>query len=434
MVEVQQYVEKLAEEHAMAESDVEEIYNEKLQQCHDAGQKGEQAEQRAIKMLLRAFSRRQQSSLEPVEGVFLGVGDRYDAVRWERQRAVEAYQENPQKAIKDGVIAVACPPEESGNITGGGVVVVGEKNGWAIVSHENNEGILQHNFASRNPATGEVDGTDEANTEVEDGWRLYPLDTQRKFNSGDDNPNFGRPVAKHEWTRRGLGVFKTDEHDARRASVTLRGKSTISEPPLYDAVQLEARVNEADNEDLLYVNGYDETEINPNPELEGQLPEPDELIEKYYGGTDRLHDLQSAYEFLGDSDRPETIFVKADVLTMDLEPNANNTLRLVLNDMDFVGTEAVEWEATVWLPDWQAKYIDFAVDSRVYVVGRAQLQDAYDPEAGERTSEEQEISIDGQGIYADPTFKIPREDDVEEVSEDDFDFSADDDGFEEDDW
>lgn len=418
-----QVIETIADNEAIPEADVREVYEEKLEQAQEKFE-GEQAQERALKMLWTSFKRRQQSSSVKVEGVFIGSGDRYDAVGYTRDQALESYQQNPQKAIKDGKVAVAVPPGEEENLLGGGVVKVGEKNGWAIITHSQNEQILQYEFAERDPDSGEVTGKDDANTTVENGWRLYPLDTRERF--GDSrNDNYGMPANKHSWTRRALGLFRRDGEDSVRISnVTFRGKQSIQTPPLYEPVEFKARVNEDDDTGEFYVNSTNDTEITHSEKLSEQINKtPDQLIESHFEGTDYLHDLESLYEYMQAQDGRRTVIVRGEVVSLDLEPNSNDTFRMVLGDMDFAGGELVEREVTVWVPTWQEQYIDFAVDSRVYVVGRANLQDAYDPEKGERTSEEQEVSVNAQGLYADPAFKIPREDSVEDMSEDDVEFS-----------
>lgn len=420
-------ISKIAEQNAMAEGDVREVYEAKLEECEEAGLTGGQAEERALKKLWATFKRRSQSNAVPVEGYFIGVGDRYDAVDYSRSNAIESYEENPQKAIKEGEVAVACPPDEASNITGNGVINVGEKNGWAIITHENNEGLLQYNFATRNE-DGTVDSTDDGNSQIEDGWRVYPLDTRRKYNNGNENDNYGMPVDKHQWTRRGLGIFMGGPADAPRiANVTFSGKKSVSEPPLFEAVKFKARVTEDDNDELR-IYSTSETEVEPNPELaESTDKQVDELIDGHFDGTDYYHDsLQSLYEYMADQNGRRTVVVKSDVISMDLEPTSNGTLRMVLGEMEFSGTEMVELETTVWIPESHDKYIDFAVDSRVYVVGRASIGPAYDPETGGQSDTEKEVTINAQGIYADPALKVPREDNVEEMDDEDFDFESDD--------
>lgn len=428
---VDEKIEQIADSEAMAEADVREIYEAKLSECEELGFEGAKAREKALTRVFTAFKRRQQSNAVKVEGIFLASGDRYDAVAYQRSNAIEAYEENPQKAIKEGEIAVACPPEEAEHLEGAGVSVVGKKSGWAIVAHPDNEKILKYNFAQRDPESGEVTESDDGDGSVEDGWRLYPLDTRETFSSGDENPNYGMPTDKHQWTRRGLGIFRSDitDGEVKIGHVTLRGDVSAEEPPLGDAVQFKARVDGSDdNDDEIYINGTDETEIEPNPELGEQIDKgPTELIKSYFGGTEYLHDLKSAYEYMHKQDGRRTIIVHADVYTMDLEPTSNGTLRFEIGQMEFTENGMQDIEATVWLPEWQKKYVDFAVDSHVFVVGRAQLRDAYDPETGETTSEEQEIVLNGQGIYADPDDVIPREEDTEDLGEDDFDFEAGDD-------
>ncbi|MFB6236994.1 MAG: hypothetical protein ABEH81_01350 [Halopenitus sp.] len=425
---VDDVIGKIAESNAMAEADVKEIYDQKLEECEEAGLKGDEAKQRALKRLWSTFKRQNQSNAVKVEGYFIGAGDRYDAVGYSREEAVDSYQENPQRAIKEGEVAVACPPEEASNLTGSGVVEVGQKNGWSIISHENNENILQYNFADRNP-DGSVDGTDDANTKVEDGWRVYPLDTRESFNSGDENPNYGMPQDKHQWTRRGLGLFTGGPaDDVRIGNITFRDKISASEPPLYEPVQFKARVDEDEDTGELYINSTSDTEVEPNPDLGENVDKTiDELIEEHFAGTEYYQeDLQSLYEYMAEQNGRRTVVVKSDVISMDLEPNSNNTMRLVLGEMEFDGREMVEHEVTVWVPAWQKEYIDFAVDSRVYVIGRANISAAYDPETGGTSDTEKEVNINAQGLYADPTVKIPREDDTESLEEDDFDFEPED--------
>lgn len=432
--ETQALIANLAEKHAMAEADVQEIYEEKLEQVQESGKEGVEAQNRAKTLLFNTFKRREQSNSIKVEGYILAAGDRYDAVEYSRDQAIEAYQENPAQAIKDGTVAVACPPEEAGNLTGPGVAEVGQKNGWSIIANPDNEKILQYSFAERDENTGEIMGTDDGDGSVEDGWRIYPLDDRETFGSGDENPRYGLPTDKHNWTRRGLGVFTTEEHDGLwKGQLTFRGKQSASEPPLGEPVQFKARVNEADDQDsLLYINSTSDTQIEQNPDLDASKS-IDELIESQFEDGKWLFDLEGVYEFMADKDRPQTVIVKSDVASIDMEPTSNDTLRMVLSEFSFAGGNMVEREATVWIPAWQSRYIDFAADSRVYVIGRASLRDAYDPATGQTTSDKKEVIINAQGLYADPTAKIPRED-AEELTEDDVDFGGDDDDFDDSDW
>jgi len=416
----QELVSQLSEKHKIPEGDVKEIYEEKLEQCKEAGLKGDQATERAMERTYAAFKRKDMSSSEGVEGVIIGAGDRYDSVGYSRENSVEAYQENPQRAIKDGEVALAVPPNETDNITGAGVEVVGEKNGWAIVARPDNENILSYDFAQRDRAE-----TDDANTEVEDGWRVYPLDTRESFGNGDPNPRYGTPSPKHNWKRRCLGLFMADgDEEPRIGHLTLTGKKSIPNPPLFQGVQFEARVNDGDDGEY-YINSTSGTEFNPNPELEENMSSIDSLIEQYFA-SDYLFGLSELYSYMQDQDGGRTVIAVGDIIDMNLEASSNDTFRMVLGEVDFSGGEMIEYEATVWVPDWHDEHIDFAIESRVYVIGRARMQDAYDPVEGERTSDDQEVVLNAQGLFADPTSKIPREDNVEDLDEENFDFEDDD--------
>jgi len=417
----EQSLKKVADEHKIPEADVKEIYEEKLEESKEAGHKGEKAEKRALKRTFIVFKQQSMDSTEGLEGIFLGAGDRYDAVGGSRSDAIDAYKENPAGAIREKKIGLAVPPGEESNIVGEGVSKLGERDGWAIVANPELEQFFSYNFAER--GSGEMD---DANTEVEDGWRVYPLDQRKTYSSGSENDNYGMPQDKHSWTRRCVGVFiREDSDEAMKAQVTLRDEQSAVNPPLGEPVQFKARVNESDDEDLLYVNSDDDTEFNPAPDLEDKLPSIDTLIEKYYPEGQWRFDLDGLYEHLQSTSGRITAIVKGDVVDMDLEPTSNNTLRMVINQLSFQGGEMIEREATCWIPAWQEQYIDFAVESTVYVVGRARLQDAYDPSTEERSSDEKEAVINVQGIYADPTAKIPRETDTQDIEEDDVEFEED---------
>lgn len=417
----EQLIQKISEEHKIPEADVEEIFDKKLEESEDAGLEGNAAVERAMKRTFNEFKRKSMDNTEGLEGVILGAGDRYDAVGYSRTEAIDAYQENPQGAIKDKKVGLAVPPGEEENIIGGGVSKLGEKNGWAIIAHPSLEQFLQYDFAER--GTAEVDDGDD---EVEDGWRIYPLDDRKTYNNGGENQNYGMPIDKHQWTRRCMGVFiRGDSDEAMRANITLRGEQSAVQPPLGEAIQFKARVNEADDEDMIYINSTNDTEFTPAPDLEDKLPSTDTLIEKYFPEGQWRFDLDGLYEHLQSVNGARTVVVEGDVVDMDLEPTSNDTLRMVINQLSFQGGDMVEREATCWAPAWQEQYIDFAVESTVYVIGRARLQDAYDPEKGESTSERQEAVINVQGVYADPTAKIPRETDTEDLEEADVDFEED---------
>lgn len=414
----EQLISKISDENAIPEADVEEVYDEKLEECKDAGMSGEEAEERALKRVWNAFKRRSMSNADKVQGIFLGCGDRYDAVGYNRTQAIEAYQENPQQAIKSGKIALAIPPEDEEDIVGNGVQSVGEKNGWSIIAKS--EKTLQYDFAERG-----TEQEDDADTEIEDEeWRVYPLDTQRKYRSGDKNDDYLTPLPKHSWRRAAVGVFRVDEDgDAQISRITFSGKQSISPPPLFEPVEFKARTNEADDDKLgMYINSTSETTITEYPELEDDWPDVIGIIDKMFRDTEWFHDLPSLYAYLDEDGTRENVIVKADVVDLDMEPNSNGTLRMVLGDFQFEGGEMVEQEATVWIPEEHDKYIDFATESEVFVVGQARLVDGYDSVKGERTPDVKEVSINGQGVIADPNVKIPREDSVQELDEEDMDF------------
>ena len=415
----EQAIAQIAEKHKIPEGDVEEIFEDKLAETEEAGFSGSQAVERALKRTFMTFKRKSMDNTEGVEGVILGAGDRYDAVGYSRSEALEAYEENPQGAIKDKKVAVAVPPGEESNIVGNGVDVIGQVSGWNIVAHPSLEQLMGYDFAER--GTAEVD---DADTEIEDGWRVYPLDDRKRYNSGAENQGYGMPIDKHSWTRRCIGVFIRDGSDeAMIGQVTLRDQQSLQNPPVGEAVQFKARVDEADDEELLYINSTNETEFNPNPELEEELPSIDTLIEKYFPQGEWLFDLDGLYEHLESQQRGDTVIVKCDVADMNLEPNSNDTLRMVVSQLSFQGGDMIEREALCWIPAWQKSLIDFAVESSIYVIGRARLQDAYDPVKQERTPEKQEAVINVQGVFADPVHRIPRED-ADELGEEDVDFST----------
>lgn len=412
----EELVSNLAEKHKIPEGDVKEVYEQKLEECEDADLKGDQAVERAMKRTWGVFKRKDMSSSTGLEGVILGMGDRYDAVGHSRDDAIEKYQNNPQGAIKAGEVAVAVPPGEEQNIAGQGVEVVGEKAGWNIVARPDNENILGYDFAKRDTAE-----SDDADTTVEDGWRVYPLDTRETFSGGEANERYGTPTPKHQWKRRGLGVFITGDDDAPQVgNLTLTGKQSLQKPPLGQAVQFKGRVNEGDDGEI-YINSTSETEFVENPELAEELPSTDALIEKYL--DDYVHDLDSLYSYMeGQGQGSRTVVATGDVIDMNLEANSNGTFRMVIGQLSFAGGEMKEREATVWVPEWHDDYIDFAVESRVYVIGRARLQDAYSPN-GENDGEK-EVVLNAQGLYADPTSKVPREN-AGDLEEDDLEFDTD---------
>ena len=105
------------------------------------------------------------------------------------------------------------------------------------------------------------------------------------------------------------------------------------------------------------------------------------------------------------ADRERICILKGAVVYMRTEPMSTGNRLMVVEDESMLDLDAEG--ITVWIHPDIAHMIDFGVGSEVYVVGRTVAMPGWDRENRQVDPNVTRIGINAFGIFADPKFKVP---------------------------
>lgn len=237
-----------------------------------------------------------------------------------------------------------------------------------------------------------------------------PIDKREKFDSGQANPFFGKPLRAHNYIQLIAGIAQLQQDDAKLGPLPFvatmdRNSPEAKAPPLFHRVKFPFSSYQDDESIYVVAEGEGEKRQVLKVGLRVRIPrggkfedvgpvDPMVAVRKY--APEIIVPLEQLDEWAagaGDGRDRRLVAVEGDVVRMDLTPNEGTRNRRVNidngNDIKGLGT-------TVWVPDTVP--IDFAEDSKTVCFGNARAA------AAESTFS---ASINAMGIWAIPEYKVP---------------------------
>ena len=328
----------------------------------------EQQEQRALLRVSMNYKKQLKSPAVTFEGVVVGVGDAFDAVKKQRQTAEDMYTGNMEKAIREGVT--------------------------------DSEG--------------------------------RPLDTRRTWSGGRENNNFGKPLPEHSWVRTVYVIAtKSGETATPRFGVlSMNGDvAKVEGIPVFVPVKFKAIDKTKQGEVVMRMNSSLFTKFERDDSV--QLPAIPQVLRTFMpDSVASIEDLDMWHEANKDN-MNRLVVVEGDADTINLEPTAFGSKLLVLTDASkTLDIEADSPRVTCWVPGRMK--IDFGMQSRIIVLGRTTRGAKRMEDGSWDKNQPGDILINVCSIYVYPEFKLPaitelkkedleaKEEKEEEVDEDEF--------------
>lgn len=298
------------------------------------------------------------------EGKVAGVGDLVDAVFRQRQLTEAAFKASPEQT----------------------------KKGW--------------NYASRLVLADE------------NGKALYP-----KTPNNDKWRRTGKPLPDHSWLRNVFGGAAPIDKKTRQAgeprpfTMTLSGNRAVNAgklikmniPTKFKGIN---KTTDEDNKAGIYrISDSVFTKFEEAPAL--KLPPTETFLTTLCSSKFiSLGELEE-YHATAANVPDRWIVTEGTVSVLNLEPNAvTQNLRMVLDDESLLFSPPKEGGrigVTCWIPTDRNIEIDFAQDSRIYVIGKTTQGKKYDPITNQKTDEPGDVMINVYGIYCPEMFKVKLE-------------------------
>ena len=206
--------------------------------------------------------------------------------------------------------------------------------------------------------------------QVDDDRWVIPVDNRKAWNSGQPNPNYGKPLPAERWSKTLYFVGKLDDGEYTKYQLRLNGEMAKNfSPNTYSWCELEVVPN-SNNASFLSArkDGSTASSLQYLDEGDNMV----EVIQTVLG--DSVSPLVSLDEYHSEnSHKPyaeKLVVTDGNVASMKLEPNANGTRVLFLSDLnaDFDYEGEGYSSVTCWIPS--SIDIDFGIGSNVIVSGR----------------------------------------------------------------
>jgi len=336
----------------------------------------------------------------------IGVGDLIDTVAKRRREAFSMYQND-----NVGTLFSESNPN--------GVVIVLYKDDY-IASEKLKEykDLTILGLIERAPR----DNPDEQEAKGDMEYCVVPVDNRKVFRSGKDNRGYGKPLPKKSYMRNIFGIgMHSGSKKPKFMQITVNDALAEKIPSVWTA--LRSRFNwrpsdeEKANPDLIVkyrLNGSSATKFEP-ASIDNQ-PDFEMVIKKFADDFFvQIEELDNWHDE-NEDDQGRVVITEGDVTQLMLEPTAQGSRRIVIDDMalGFGGEDELQTGVTCWVSAHIP--IDFGEESRVIVIGKTNRGRSKDEVTGEWTDEYGgDVNMGLYGIYAIPEFKVEIE--AEPVSE-----------------
>jgi len=230
------------------------------------------------------------------------------------------------------------------------------------------------------------------------------------------NPNIGKPLGDI-WVRQSVGIGKPlNRPDIKLLILVHWGDQADLVPPLGQILRTRGNLQADEPERYIFNTSVTTRFDQPSSlgELSGQLT-TEKICELLQTApetfkTDLAH-LQ-AYHTRTANDRRRIVIVEGDVIYIRREPTRIGNSLLVIED-ESIGYDLESPGITVWVHPELIPFLDFAAGSRVLVIGRTVEGPAFDPTTRQIDATKRRVMINAFGIFAIPELRIPPEEEFE---------------------
>ena len=247
--------------------------------------------------------------------------------------------------------------------------------------------------------------TDEAGT---------PLDTRPTWSTGRENPGFGKPLPEHSYISNIMGIGTKVNGSPKIFKMAI--KDDLAENsgsiPMFKPIKFRA-IDKSEEGDTIYsLNVSSVTKFNEDSSI--SVPAPTEAIKKFCADT--IVDMSKLQEYhdANKDDFNRIVIIEGDVSALVMEPTATGSRRLIIEDANEEIVDLDSQGTTCWVP--KNVNIDFAEQSRVYVIGRTAQGKQYVD--GKATEEDGDIMMNVFGVYAIPEYKIAPDTEIQPLTVD----------------
>jgi hypothetical protein len=243
-----------------------------------------------------------------------------------------------------------------------------------------------------------------------EGVALYPkVEPNIKFGRA------GKPLPEHSWLRTMYAVARPIDPKTKQAGPAQLTKLMInngpaievSKTPVMKKIKFKALNKTNDNDRLIgeYTANYSvatkfEVADFAMPPIEEILPTLPQYVP--LGGLDEYHTKNA-------ENRRRLVVTEGTVVNMNLEPNATTgNMYIIISDESLLFSATDKTGIMNWIPTDRGITIDFAQDSRVFVVGKTTRGKARDPITKETLEGVPgDVMVNAYGLYAPEMFKVP---------------------------
>jgi len=289
-------------------------------------------------------------------GFFVSLESPRDMMSWSRNKAKEEYLRDNDKALSDGLVAVAT---DNGDGT------------YTLARY------YKGDYAEKMVKT-----LNAGAEELEDGSIIIPIDPMPNYPSGLENKRYGKPLPVNEFRRNGIFYGSIDGGEMKSYYFSYKNQGGVDfTPDTFDWVHFKA----IPSDDGLSLYGM--TTATKDSLIRNEDVNPDNsdyrdmssfdfsacLFENYpkYGTTlvdlDRLHQTQQM-----EQSRDKIAIVEGTVVNQRMTPTSNGNRIISITDkaadMELTEEDDGDLATTCWIPEHIN--INFGIGSKVIVVGR----------------------------------------------------------------
>ena len=345
---------------------------------------------RIVKLFKQKYRNKIVSASRSPAKTFIGmvIGDTgtRDYIAQTRRRALNNYLKNPDVSIDK------CEVEHYIKVNNG-FKMTSSINGIQVVSAVPPEAIP-------------VNGNENETTE----W-IVPLDTRERFQSGDDNPEYGNPLPK-EKLRRTIHIMYAPnlEEQPVYKVMTLKDELTKLDIPLFEPISFKAIEFKTKNGEEILTGSQTQTTFRRDESV--RLPRPDELIESR-GVLSKLYSPLGSLEMHHEKAKDNynrLVLTVGDASCIMMEETSIGSRRVFLDNDDIPWDDDegnVLQNILAWVPGHIP--IDFGEHSRIIVAARTDRQPARDNDGNIIDGEDGDICLNVLGIWPIPEYKISPE-------------------------
>ena len=299
-------------------------------------------------------------------GFFISLEEPRDMMAYNRKRAIDEWNRDPYNAHQTGLVATAEKNTEDK---------------YAVSRYY--DGEEQTRILSKLSDGAEY---------LEDGSIVIPLDSQQRYQNGDENKNYGKPLAKELLRRSGVFVGKVgDDEDYKLYYFSYKNKGGIEfAPPTFEWLHMTV-IKDSNRDGFIY--GYSMKTIgsllmNGEQDPEGDVFRDVASLNLFDKASELASENIASLTMLDAKhlelrDRPSVerfVITMGTVCNMNMTPTSNGNRILNITDLNTDFDYDTDGMTTCWVPSHIN--IDFGIGSEVVVVGRTSQRegdDGYEP-------------------------------------------------------